>query len=195
MLEIMKFPGILVFFYFLIFFIVAQVIKNNSIVDIGWGMGFVLIAISTLIVNQNFYPRAILVTVLVTLWGGRLAYHIIRRNWGKPEDFRYAKWRRDWGIWLVPRAFLQVFMLQGFLMLLVSTSVIYINNSAPSTLGVLDYLGLTLWIIGYYFEVVGNFSYCLISTRWDNYNNQSSYNNNFTSLCIRSSYARKKHGG
>jgi len=146
----------LVFVYFLIFFIVAQVIKNNSIVDIGWGMGFVLIAISTLIVNQSFYPRSILVTILVTLWGGRLAYHIINRNWGKPEDFRYAKWRRDWGIWLVPRAFLQVFMLQGFLMLLVSTSVIYINNSVPTPLGVLDYLGLTLWIIGYYFEVVGD---------------------------------------
>lgn len=79
MLEIMKFPTSLVFVYFLIFFIVAQVIKNNSIVDIGWGMGFVLIAISTLIVNQSFYPRSILVTILVTLWGGRLAYHIINR--------------------------------------------------------------------------------------------------------------------
>lgn len=41
-------------------------------------------------------------------------------------------------------------------MLLVSTSVIYINNSVPTPLGVLDYLGLTLWIIGYYFEVVGD---------------------------------------
>lgn len=156
MLEIMKFPATLVFVYFLIFFIVALIIKNNSIVDIGWGMGFVLIGISTLFVNQNFSLRSILVTILVTLWGGRLAYHIIKRNWGKPEDFRYAKWRKDWGKWLIPRAFLQVFMLQGFLMLVIASSVIYINYYSESALGILDYLGLGIWLIGYYFEVVGD---------------------------------------
>lgn len=156
MLEIMKFPATLVFIYFFVFFVVAQIIKNNSIVDIGWGMGFVLIAISTLFVNQNFSLRSIIVTVLVTLWGGRLAYHIIKRNWGRPEDFRYAKWREEWGKWLIPRAFLQVFMLQGFLMLVIASSVVYINYFSNSTLGILDYLGLTIWLIGYYFEVVGD---------------------------------------
>lgn len=156
MLEMMKFPVTLIFIYFLIFFIVAQIIKNNSIVDIGWGMGFVLIAISTFLVNKSYFSRSILVTILVTLWGGRLAYHIISRNWGKPEDFRYAKWREEWGMLLVPRAFLQVFMLQGLLMLIVAFSVIFINSSEATPLGLLDYFGSALWLFGYYFEVVGD---------------------------------------
>lgn len=39
----------LLFVYFLTMFVIAQKIKNNSIVDIGWGFGFVLIAIYSLI--------------------------------------------------------------------------------------------------------------------------------------------------
>ena len=156
MLEMMKFPSLLVFVYFMIFFIVAMIIKNNSIVDIGWGMGFVIVAVSTLVVNGNYNVRSILVTVMVTLWGGRLAWHIIKRNVGKPEDFRYAKWRHEWGKWFVVRSFLQVFMLQGFLMLVIASSVIFINRSQGFSLGILDYLGLTVWLTGYYFEVLGD---------------------------------------
>ena len=32
---------LVIFIYFLCFFIVGTLIKNNSIVDIGWGLGFV----------------------------------------------------------------------------------------------------------------------------------------------------------
>jgi steroid 5-alpha reductase family enzyme len=31
-----------------------MIIKNNSIVDIGWGMGFVIVAVSTLVANGNY---------------------------------------------------------------------------------------------------------------------------------------------
>lgn len=53
---------------------------------------------------------------LVTLWGLRLTLHIGFRNWGKPEDFRYAKWREENGArwrWI---SFFKVFLLQGLLM-------------------------------------------------------------------------------
>ena len=34
-------PMLVVLGYFTVFFIVAQVVKDNSIVDMGWGLGFV----------------------------------------------------------------------------------------------------------------------------------------------------------
>ncbi len=147
---------VIVFLYFFIFFLVAQIIKNNSIVDMGWGAGFVVIALATLFIQGAYTERNLLVTLLVFIWGGRLTYHIVRRNWGKPEDFRYAKWRKEWGRWLVPRAFFQIFMLQGLLMLVIAYPIILINAYPQSGLSILDYLGLLIWIVGFFFEAVGD---------------------------------------
>lgn len=146
----------LVFVYFLIFFIVGTLIKNNSIVDMGWGIGFVIVAWFTLFRGGNFNNPNLLVTLLVTIWGTRLFYHIVKRNWKKPEDFRYATWRKEWGKWLIPRAFLQVYMLQGVFMLLVSSSVIFLNGGA-GFVTVYSVIGAVIWVIGFYFEAVGDY--------------------------------------
>lgn len=156
MTDLLLLSALVLFFYYLVFFLVAQVIRNNSIVDMGWGFGFILVALVTFFSQGAFVERNLLITVLILIWGGRLTYHIIRRNWGKPEDFRYAKWRREWGRWLVPRAFLQVFMLQGLLMLVIAYPIILINASPEPGLGLLDYIGLLVWITGFIFESVGD---------------------------------------
>lgn len=156
MSALLSFSALLIFIYFMVFFIVAQVIRNNSIVDMGWGFGFVVLALATLLLTGAYLERSLLLTLLVLIWGGRLTYHIVLRNWGKPEDFRYAKWRREWGSWLVPRAFLQVFMLQGLLMLIIGYPIILVNASSQPGLNLLDYLGLLVWLIGFYFEAVGD---------------------------------------
>jgi steroid 5-alpha reductase family enzyme len=156
MTELLWQAALLIFIYFLVFFLVAQVIKNNSIVDMGWGAGFVVVAFFALISRGAYLERNILLTVLVLIWGGRLTYYIVRRNWGKPEDFRYAKWRQEWGRWLVPRAFFQVFMLQGFLMLVIGYPIILVNANPQPGLNFLDYLGLLVWITGFFFESVGD---------------------------------------
>ena len=156
MSEILLQAAIVIFIYFFAFFLVAQFIRNNSIVDMGWGAGFVVVAFVTLISQGAYVERNLLVTLLITIWGGRLTYYIVRRNWGKPEDFRYAKWRKEWGSWLVPRAFLQVFMLQGLLMLIIGYPIIVVNSSPQPGLNFIDYLGLFIWITGFIFESVGD---------------------------------------
>ena len=72
-------------------------LKNSSIVDIFWGIGFIIVTWTALYYAQGYLPRKQLIAILVTLWGTRLALHIGVRNWGKPEDFRYAQWRADSG--------------------------------------------------------------------------------------------------
>lgn len=148
--------AVLVFIYMTLFFIVAQIKKNNSIVDIGWGIGFVIIAFYTLYINGNYNPRSILVTALVVIWGMRLFYHILKRNLGKSEDFRYAAWRKEWGKWLVPRAFFQVFMLQGAIMLVVAYPIIMNNDRSIGSLGYGEIIGLGIWIVGFIFEALGD---------------------------------------
>lgn len=154
--------GVIILSYFMIFFVVATIIKNNSIVDIGWGLGFVLTAWILMII-YGFSIEKLIVNVLVSFWGLRLFYYILRRNVFKAEDFRYKAWREAWGKWVIPRAFFQVFLLQGLFMYVVGISVFYVNlfgfeqGLQLSTLGYVSLIaGLVLWVIGYVFEVVGD---------------------------------------
>jgi steroid 5-alpha reductase family enzyme len=145
-----------VFIYMTIFFIVAQIVKNNSIVDMGWGLGFVVIAAYTLLASGNYNSRSVIVTTLVSVWGLRLFYHILKRNLGKPEDFRYIAMRKAWGKWVIPTAFLRVFMLQGALMLIIAYPIIMNNSTTKGSLGVLEIIGLAIWIVGFIFEAIGD---------------------------------------
>ncbi len=144
-----------IFVYFSLFFFTAVIIKNNSIVDIGWGAGFVLSSYFALFLTGNFTMRSILTVLLVTIWGLRLSYHIFKRNHGKPEDFRYAKWREEWDYFYL-RSFFQIFVLQGILMFIIVSSIINIINSPLNQLKVFDFIGLLIWLIGFYFESVGD---------------------------------------
>jgi steroid 5-alpha reductase family enzyme len=68
-------------------------LKNSSIVDIFWGTGFVIVNwVYFALAPDGFLPRQWLIGILVTIWGLRLTTHILTRNWGKGEDFRYRKW-------------------------------------------------------------------------------------------------------
>ena len=122
---------ILTFAYFIILFIIGQVLKNNGLVDVGWGFGFVIIALYTLIHGGNYDAASIITTLLVSIWGLRLFYFILKRNWGKPEDFRYAGFRKKWGIkFPMLKAYLQVYFLQTLFMYVIALSVISTNSSA-----------------------------------------------------------------
>lgn len=145
-----------VFAYMTAVFLIALLIKDNSIVDVAWGLGFILVALMTLFLRPGFEARHVLVTGLVVVWGLRLASHIFIRNRNRGEDFRYAKWRRDWGRWFIPRSFLQIFMLQGIFMLIIASPIVLVNRSGEKGLTVLDGLGTFLWLTGFLFEAVGD---------------------------------------
>jgi steroid 5-alpha reductase family enzyme len=141
--------------FFMILFVVAQIIKNNSIVDIGWGIGFVISSWSVYFILGEFSISNMIVLLLVSLWGVRLFYHIAKRNIGKPEDFRYLNWRKAWGKYVVPRAFLQVFLLQATLQVLIALPIFYFIENGL-TLTMFSYIGIVLFFVGYLFQVVGD---------------------------------------
>ena len=50
-------------------------LQDASIVDIYWGLGFVLIAWAAFALSDGYRPRKLLLCALVTVWGVRLALH------------------------------------------------------------------------------------------------------------------------
>lgn len=140
--------------YMTLWFIVSVIKKRNDIADIAWGMGFVLMAWLSFIIS-GFSLKALIVNALVTVWGVRLAIHIYIRNKDKPEDSRYLEWRKTWKNFFL-RSYLQVFLLQGIFLFLISLPIIYINHSVSDSFGILEVAGLIIWGTGFYFETTGD---------------------------------------
>ncbi len=154
-------PYLVTLGFFAILFIIAQVINDNSIVDMFWGAGFVIGSITTLLITPSPSILSYVITAFIFIWGVRLSYRIIKRNWGKPEDFRYQNWRKEWGNHEVIMAFFRVFMIQAIINFIVgSASYVAIRFNTfdlnePRHIIVASF-GLLIALIGLIFEVVGD---------------------------------------
>jgi len=150
--------GLLILGLMTALWIVSLVLKNSSIVDIFWGTGFVITTWAAfLLTPEGYLPRKLLLSILVTVWGLRLSIHILTRNWGKPEDFRYQVWRKEAGAAWWWRSYFKVFLLQGILLWIISTPLLAAQiSSQPDRLTWVDYAAIPVWLIGFFFEAVGD---------------------------------------
>jgi steroid 5-alpha reductase family enzyme len=156
--EIYGLAGLVILGLMVALWLFSLAIRNSSIVDIFWGAGFVVTAWVAFVLTPDGSPvRKWLLCLLVTIWGLRLTLHILVRNAGKAEDFRYAAWRQQHGDRWWWRSFFQVFLLQGILMWIVSGPVLAAQlPSSPDRLTAVDILGVGVWIVGFFFEAVGD---------------------------------------
>ena len=146
-----------VFLFMILVFVFASLKKDNSIVDIAWGLGFVCVVLLILLLSRQAEGRQILVSILVVIWGIRLAVHIALRKKGKGEDWRYARWRQEWKRWFFFRSFLQIYMLQGIFLLIIAYPVILVSSSSFERVTALDIAGTAVWLVGFFFEAVGDY--------------------------------------
>ena len=141
----------------------CQTKKDNSYVDIMWGLTFILpnalMMFQKLQKGQPIDTRSALTNLCIGLWGLRLAYHIGKRH--KEEDYRYVAMRKAWmkggktSYYL--KSFLIIFVLQAALSLMVNYNSMKISaaENAPA-LQWTDYAGWAMFAIGYVMEVVAD---------------------------------------
>jgi len=157
MINYIIFITIIVLAYKSLVFFLSLRLKRNDIADVSWGLSFVLILIASLFYTKNFSLVNIIVSLLVLIWGLRLALRIYLRNRAKKEDFRYKKLREEAGNKILIRSFLQVYILQGSLAVIVSAPVLIVSYFADIThWNILITLGILVWSVGFFFEVVGD---------------------------------------
>lgn len=150
---------IVVFAFMSAAFLYASSTKDNSIADVCWGIGYLLVALVTVFHGGPATAKQWVLTATVAVWAIRLAGHIALRNRGKGEDRRYAAMRRRWKTegHEVLYSFLFVFMLQGALILIASAPVILTNARSETAWNILNSIGLALWIVGILFETVADY--------------------------------------
>lgn len=157
-LEIYSLTALIIVLLVTGLWLISLWLKDASIVDVFWGSGFVVASwVYFALTPDGFDSRKWLVVILVTLWGLRLSLYILWRNWGEGEDARYQKFRANAGEQWWWQSYVKVFLLQGFLMWLISAPLLAAQISpTPANLTVMDYLAVIVWLIGFFFEAVGD---------------------------------------
>ena len=157
MLNIIVLSAVTDLSFMIFMFILAQLLNNNSIVDIGWGIGFILITSVLLLTKESADQKEIVLAAMILVWGIRLAFHIFSRARGKGEDFRYAQWRKDWGKNAVLYSFVKVFLLQALIMLFIALPIIVEFSSNNYELNMFSIIGMLIFAFGLLFESIADF--------------------------------------
>ena len=119
--------------------------KNASIVDVVWGLGFVAVSWTVAARVDGNVDRQFLIVAMTTLWGVRLAVHLFLRNRGGGEDYRYRAMRKRWGSRFPLVSLATVFVLQGVLMWIVSLPVQLGQVESTPDVGLIAWIGVALW--------------------------------------------------
>lgn len=149
--------------------VASVVARNAGIIDVFWGLGFVGVAWLAIGMTDAPAPRAWIVAGLVTLWGLRLSLHILWRNWGRGEDYRYRAMRERNPRTFPWRSLVTVFWLQAVLLWAIAMPVIAaVRAAGPEALTWLDALGLGLFVVGFVFEAGGDWQLATFKARAEN---------------------------
>lgn len=150
--------GFITLSYMTLWYFVSLYIKRLDLVDSAWGLGFVLVAWASLTLRANFGETQVVSAILVSTWGARLFAHIANRNWRRKEDDgRYQEMRAKWGSAVGRKAYTNVFLLQGVLILAISLPMVAIAFSSQHTPTAGIYLGWIVWIAGIATEAVADY--------------------------------------
>jgi steroid 5-alpha reductase family enzyme len=141
---------------YILLFLLSIFLKDNSIADIFWGIGFLQVAIHSLYLSGNYGTSKLIFNVIITLWALRIFGYILSKKISKKgEDPRYVKWRNEWKFFYL-RSFFQVYILQGFLLLIISIPIILINSSNISEIRIQTIIGLLIALFGLTYETIGD---------------------------------------
>ena len=142
---------------FVVSWLIAVRIGRYNVVDIVWGSSFIAIGTTSFLWSRRHGAddwRRVLVLALVTVWGARLSIYIGVRSRGKGEDPRYEAMLGN-GPHLALRALGMVFVLQAVIAWFISLPVqaaMYIRSGWSA----LAIVGVAVWLVGLYFETVGD---------------------------------------
>ena len=129
--------------------------RDVSIVDSLWSLFFLAMVGVYVLAGPTSGERALLVFFLVGVWAVRLSLFITLRNRGQGEDRRYQTIRRNHepGFWL--KSLYLIFGFQAILAWIISLPLLGAVLSA-TPLNWLDYAAVSLWLVGLFFEAVGD---------------------------------------
>lgn len=152
--------GSLLLAYSILVFIIARILHDNSVMDIAYGPAFFISTFGAAYLTDttNLLPAVLI--GCIGAWAVRLSSRIFRKNYGKPEDARYAKWREQWmhkgrGYFLV-RSYLQVNLLQIIIIFFVATPAILALANPAAYEPQFMVAGFLVFVFGLVYETIAD---------------------------------------
>jgi len=146
--------------YSVCIYLIARLKRDNSVMDIAYGPAFLVAAGGTAYLTGT---EALLPTIMIgciAAWAIRLSSRIFRKNLGKPEDARYAAWRQAWmkqgRLYFLVRSYLQVNLLQVFLILVISAPAIWALAFADAYHPWFVLTGFAVFVLGLAYETIAD---------------------------------------
>jgi steroid 5-alpha reductase family enzyme len=112
---------------FFVMWIIHLFLKNAAVVDVGWGLGFILISVIYILLGEGFNLRNTIYFLLISLWGMRIVLYLLKRiSAEKEEDKRYKKFRQGFGkmAWF---KFLFIFEFQAALEMVIGIPLLIVS--------------------------------------------------------------------
>lgn len=135
----------------LLFFMFAAMFKTDKVTDLAYGLTFAILAWIILIRTGTFSLEAIVLTIMITLWGVRLAGYLFYRIMHIGKDKRFDGIReRFWkfaGFWTAQTIVIFIVMLP---------SIIFLDVDSDIRLTLLGIIGFFIWILGFLIETVSD---------------------------------------
>ena len=168
MSDLLTISAVAIAILMLVTWVVSVIVDDASVVDIVWGLGFVVATWAAYFASpvDTTTDRSLLILILVTVWGLRLTGYLAWRHVGKGEDRRYQQMRKKSpdSFWLT--SLFTVFALQAVLMWIVAVPAV-VTQGSEGTLFWPDYMGAGIWLVGLFFETVGDLQLARFKSRPD----------------------------
>ena len=162
MLDALVLNAALLVVMVLALWLVSVRIDDVSFIDAFWGAGMGVLAIASWLHVPGGTPGALatLIMLMTAAWGFRLGIYLLRRWLREGEDKRYKlilKKDREAGHFALA-ALTKVWLMQAVLLFLVSSpaQVGILASPAPAPITPLAWLGVALYLVGIFFEWVGD---------------------------------------
>lgn len=152
-----------------IMFVIATRLRRDDLVDVGWGLSFILLVWTWWPMGQSWswQPNlwfGTLVAFMVTVWGSRLSLHILMRFLrSKKEDARYTELKAGWSKQSLMARYLRIYVIQALLASLIALPAFVVLTSCGLSQWPFDnyYVGFIwamvgLWVVGFVVEVAAD---------------------------------------
>ena len=142
---------IIIFFLQWIVFIPSYFLSTEHFFDLTGSVTFITVSILAFLMNDSKNLRQFIVLVLIMIWALRLGSFLFLRIRKAGEDSRFTIIKKDFSVFFLTwnlQGLWVLFTLFGALTILTS------NNN--QNFGILDIIGILIWIIGFVIEVVSD---------------------------------------
>jgi len=129
--------------------------RNASIVDIGWALGFVILATTYAVMGDGYFWRKWTFAAMGIIWAGRLGVYLLSRFKSEDEDPRYKVLLSGLQGNLSLKVYF-MFLFQGLLVMLLSAPFLLVSVERSGGFGTLEIAGIIIWALALWGETTAD---------------------------------------